>query len=490
MTDAAPPSGRGPSSLRARLTVGYTIALAIPLIAFAFLSYLAFSRALLARSDAFIGDALNVFVREAGAERMQAASAEDAIRTTLAEVRFRDLRMIVRDSMGTVLILGTESDRGEGGDGDRVLTALASAAPRADTVPRTVAGPNGGDRLITHAVVLAGETFLVSGAYPLRDLTAVLSQIRTMFVVAIPLLLLAAAFGAYLLAQRSLAPVTAMTARAEAITAQNLDQRLPVAGGAELMGLARVFNALLDRVERALAQQRRFMADASHEMRTPTAILRAEAEVTLAREHRTEAEYRESVQVMLQAGQRLTRLVDDLFLLARADAGHLALRAEPVYLEEIVHDAVRAVAQVGERRGVKVELRQMTQAPFNGDRALLDRLLLNLLDNAIKYSPAESTVEVVMAEAPGAHVISVIDHGPGIAPDAHDRIFDRFYRSDAARVRTAGSMTDGAGLGLAISRRIAVAHGGQLLLAASRPGLTEFRVVLPSGDREVPQVGE
>jgi two-component system OmpR family sensor kinase len=318
----------------------------------------------------------------------------------------------------------------------------------------------------------------------------VLAQIRTMFVIAIPMLLLAASFGAYLLAQRSLAPVAAMATRAEEITAQNLDQRLPVAGGAELMGLARVFNALLDRVEGALEQQRRFMADASHEMRTPTATLRAEAEVTLAREHRTEAEYRESVEVMLQSGQRLTRLVDDLFLLARADAGHLALRAEPVYLEEIVHDAVRAVVQVGERRGVTVELKQMTAAPFTGDRALLDRLLLNLLDNAIKYSPAGSTVEVVMAEAPSAHVIAVIDHGSGIAPEAQERIFDRFYRSDAARVRSAGSITDGAGLGLAIARRIAVAHGGSLTLVASRPGFTEFRVSLPSGDGEVTQRAE
>lgn len=490
MTAPAPEPGRGPSSLRTRLTIGYTVALAVPLILFAFFSYLTFSRALVARSDAFIGDALNVFVREAGAERMQARSSHDALQTTLDEVRFRDVRVIVRDSVGNVVASGAENDAATGGDGDRVLTALLSAAVQGDTMPQTITGPDGGLRLLTRNVRIGKERFLVSGAYPLRDLVAVLGQIRTMFVIAIPLLLLAAAVGAYLLAQRSLAPVAAMAMRAEEITAQNLDQRLPVGGGAELMGLARVFNELLDRVESALEQQRRFMADASHEMRTPTATLRAEAEVTLAREHRTEAEYRESVQVMLQAGQRLTRLVDDLFLLARADAGHLALRAEPVYLEEIVHDAVRAVVQVGERRGVKVELRQMTAAPFHGDRALLDRLLLNLLDNAIKYSPSESTVEVVMSEAPGAHVIAVIDHGSGIAPEAQGRIFDRFYRSDAARVRSAGSMTDGAGLGLAIARRIAIAHGGELELAVSRPGLTEFRVTLPSADREVAQVAE
>ena len=472
--------GRAPSSLRTQITIGYTAALALPLIVFAFLCYVTFSRALVTRSDAFIGDALSVFVREVAAERMQARSSLDAIHTTLNEVRFRDVRVLVRNSAGVVVASTAETDAGLGGDGDRVLTALSGADANADTLPRSIPAPDGGVRVLTRPVMLGNERFLVSGAYPLRDLAAVLSQIRTLFIVAIPLLLLIAALGAYLLAQRSLAPVAAMATRAEEITAQNLDQRLPVGGGAELMGLARVFNELLDRVEGALEQQRRFMADASHEMRTPTATLRAEAEVTLAREHRTEAEYRESVHVMLQSGQRLARLVDDLFLLARADAGHLALRAEPVYLEELVHDAVRAVVQVGERRGVSVELRHMTQAPFHGDRALLDRLLLNLLDNAIKYSPAGSTVEVVMGEVPGAHIVAVIDHGSGISPNAQARIFDRFYRSDAARVRTAGSMTDGAGLGLAIARRIAVAHGGTLELAVSRPGLTEFRLTLPS----------
>ena len=481
---------RAPSSLRTQLTISYTVALAIPLIGFAILCYLTFARALVTRSDAFISDALNVFAREVGAERMQAGSARDALRTTLNEVRFRDVRVLVRTSTGVVVAAAAESDAGLGGDGDPVLMALGDAKTIDDTLPRTIPAPTGALRVVTRSVMLGDERFVVSGAYPLRDLEAVLAQIRTLFVVAIPLLLLAAAVGAYLLAQRSLAPVAAMATRAEEITAQNLDQRLPVGGGAELMGLARVFNALLDRVEGALEQQRRFMADASHEMRTPTATLRAEAEVTLARAHRTESEYRESVQVMLQAGQRLGRLVDDLFLLARADAGHLALRVEPVYLEEIVHDAVRAVVQVGERRGVTVELRQMTQAPFRGDHLLLDRLLLNLLDNAIKYSPSGATVEVVMADAPGAHVIAVIDHGAGIAPDAQARIFDRFYRSDAARSRAAGSMTDGAGLGLAIARRIAVAHGGTLELVVSRPGLTEFRLTLPSADREVAQKAE
>lgn len=417
MTDEPARTPGAPSPLRRQLTVIYTIALALPLIIFASVSYITFERALLARTDHFIGDALNVFTREAVAERMQAASVRTAIATTVSEVKFRDVRIIVRDSAGTV---------------------VATSAPHDSTA-------TDGERILSRPLQVGAERFEVSGAYPLRDLVAVLARIRTIFIVAIPLLIVAAAAGAYLLAKRTLAPVAEMAERAE----------------------------------NALSQQRRFMADASHEMRTPTATLRTEAEVTLAREHRSEPEYRESVGVMLQSARRLSRLVDDLFLLARADAGHLMMHTEPVYLEEIVHDAVRAVASVAEKRGVRVELSRMTQAPIVGDRGLLERLVLNLLDNAIKYSSTASRVEVTMGQTPYAHTVSVVDHGPGIAPEDLEKIFERFFRGDAARTRSVDSLTDGAGLGLAIARRIAVAHGGRLVVASSRPGLTEFALSLP-----------
>jgi heavy metal sensor kinase len=469
---------RGPRSLRARLTLWYAAALAVPLVAFAVISYLAFAVAVRDRTDRDIADAMAVFAREVGAERRHGSSAREAIVATVNEMRFRDVRFIVRDRTGAVVAMGTDADFGVRAGGDRVLAELASRT--ADSGAVTIAGPLGGDRVITQALQVDGEPFRISGAYPMRDSVEVLESLRVLFTVAIPLLVVTAAVGAYFIANRGLAPVSAMAVRAGEITASNLHERLPVAGGAELTRLARVFNELLDRLENAFAQQRRFMADASHELRTPTAVLRAEAEVTLAREQRTDAEYRESIGVMLQASQRLTRIVDDLFLLARADAGHLVMRAEPVYLEEVVHDATRAVVQVGERRGVRVELRSMTQAPVTGDPDLLGRVLLNLLDNAIKYSPTDGTVEVAMASAPGRHVISVIDQGPGIAPEAVESIFERFYRGDAARSRPAESVTDGAGLGLAIARRIAVAHGGTLVVAESRPGRTEFRLTLPA----------
>jgi len=230
----------------------------------------------------------------------------------------------------------------------------------------------------------------------------------------------------------------------------------------------------------AFGQPRGFVADASHELRTPASILRTEADVTLSRAHRTEDEYRASVTVMQDAARRLGRVVDDLFLLARADAGHLVAHRAPLYLEEVVHDVTRAVRSVADQRGVQVELRRVAEAPFNGDADLLGRLLLNLLDNAIKHSPEGSTVAVELWRERDEYVISVADAGEGIPAEAVARVFERFFRVDAARSRVETSSTSGAGLGLPIARRIAEIHGGRLELRASRPGHTEFRVALPA----------
>lgn len=178
------------------------------------------------------------------------------------------------------------------------------------------------------------------------------------------------------------------------------------------------------------------------------------------------------------ASRRLTRIVDDLFLLARADAGHLPVRREPLYLEEVVHDGTRGVLHLAAQRGVTVELHELAQAPMQGDPDLLGRLLLNLLDNAIKHSPHGGVVEVRMAPVgPDRCAVSVVDHGPGIPVEAQDRIFERFFGVESARDR--GGPTSGAGLGLAIAKRICELHGGTLELVESRPGRTEFRFTLP-----------
>ena len=300
-------------------------------------------------------------------------------------------------------------------------------------------GAPGPFRTIERAEVLGARPIRIAGVYPLRDVDALLDRIRRMFWIAIPLLVAAAAAGGWFLAKRNLAPL-----------------------------------------ERSYDQQRRFMADASHELRTPAAALRAEADVTLSRPHRSESEYRESMTVVQDAARRLTRIVDDIFLLARADAGHLVMQRSEVALHDVVVDSVRTVQAIAQARGVTLRLADVVDARVMGDADLLGRVLLNLLDNAAKHAPAGSTVDLRMTAADGWCEVSVVDRGPGIPAEARDRVFERFYRVDTARSRSESTMTSGAGLGLPIARRIAEMHGGVVELRASEPGRTEFRVRLPT----------
>jgi two-component system OmpR family sensor kinase len=470
---------RGTASLRSRLAAWYAAALAVPLVAFAVVSWGAFAGAVVDRTDRDIAGALAVFTREATAERNRAASDREALETTVREMRFGDVRIIVRDAAGALVAAGVEADSGRVGDGDPVLGAIV--AHGTDTSAYVVPGPAGGTRVVSMTFRLRAAPYVASGAYAMREDVAVLGRIRSLFFIAIPLLVVVAAAGAWIIARRNLAPVAGMAARAGEISAANLGPRLEVGGPQELARLAAAFNALLDRLSASFDQHRRFMADASHELRTPTAVMKAEAEVALAREHREEPEYREALEVVRRSAGRLTRIVDDLFLLARADAGHLVVRDDVVYLDEVVHDAVRAMEPVGAGRGVTVRIASMGQATVRGDAELLGRVLLNLIDNAVKHSPRGADVIVDMGAEAGRHRVSVVDVGPGIPAADAARVFERFYRGDAARARADGSVTDGAGLGLAIARRIAAAHGGTLDLVESRPGRTEFRLVLPAG---------
>jgi len=465
------------------------VLLAVPLIAFAAASYVVVERTLERRTDVFIDDALTAFARELFAERRASMSVVQAMQTAVTEVKFRDLNIAILDSAGRLVVMNAT-----GGTSEELSTSRrpsASVEQQLLTVVRqrdltepqalTVQGTTDTYRILSLPLPVERQRFTLTGAYSLADIEDVLSQLRDLFLVAIPGLLLVSALGGSVLARRSLAPVAAMSAQAAVISASNMHERLPVGGGEELVGLARVVNGLLDRLEDSFDQQRRFVTDASHELRTPTAVVRTEADVTLSRGHRSEAEYRESVTVIRDAAQRLTRIVDDLFLLSRADSGHLVMRREPLYLEELVQEAARAVRSVASERGVQIALHEVVEAPLTGDADLLGRLLLNLLDNAIKHSPPGGTVDLAMHLHGARCEVRVGDTGPGIPPDAAARIFERFYRVDSARSRTETSATSGAGLGLAITRRIAEMHDGTVELALSRPGRTEFVVTLKVG---------
>jgi signal transduction histidine kinase len=227
-----------------------------------------------------------------------------------------------------------------------------------------------------------------------------------------------------------------------------------------------------------MRQQRQFMMDASHELRTPLSIVTGAAEVALAQSDRTSAEYREALAIVTDEGRRLRRLVEDMFTLTRADAGQQIVECARVYLDEVITETVRAADVLAAANGVEIRLTAEADQIYFGDELMLRRLVLNLLDNAIQHSPRGSYVEIALEHGDNMYVIRVVDHGSGISLSEQSLIFNRFYRADQTRVRY-DDATRGAGLGLAIARSIAEAHGGRLDLQHSGLDGSTFVVTLP-----------
>lgn len=466
-----------PTTIRARLTAWYTACLAIPLVLLAGIAYRTFERALVERTDDFLANALTAFQRELGAERRVRIEPLTAVSATIQELRFRDLAIVVIDSAGRLVALSEPIDPlAPSHVTPAALSALRTHAR--DSAAYTVVADSQDVRMLTRSLNDVGSGYLIGGVYPLRDVEGTLARTRATFLLAIPLLIVAAGTGGYFIAKRSLAPVAAIAARAAEIGASTLHERLPAAAPDELGRLGAVLNDLLNRLQTSFEQQRRFMADASHELRTPTAIIRAEADVTLSRPHRDEEEYRESATIVLNAARRLTRVVDDLLLAARADAGQVTLYRRELHLKDVVHEALEALRPTATARDVHLHFDPANDTPITGDPDLLGRVFLNLLDNAVRHSPTGATVQVSMESQGQNLVVSVLDHGPGIPREDWERVFERFVRLDPARTTPEHPTTGAAGLGLGIARRIMQLHGGDLRIHESRPGRTVFHASL------------
>ncbi|MDQ3919393.1 MAG: ATP-binding protein, partial [Acidobacteriota bacterium] len=330
-------------------------------------------------------------------------------------------------------------------------------------------------------VAASGKAYHVVISRSFNLVTREMASIRLTLYLAVPLALVVAGLGGWFLARRSLAPVAEMTERARRISAENLGERLPVVNPRDELGLlAETFNGLLRRLNSSFDLQRRFMADASHELRTPISVMRTATGVTLERDGREEGEYRDALKVVDEQAQRLTRIVEDMFTLARADTGRLAPRRERFRLDELLAETIRAAEVLGARKGLRVEAGRLEETPYVGDEGLLRQMILNLLDNAIKYTPPGGSVVATLERVPAGHAVSISDTGPGIPPEARAQIFERFYRVDKSRSRAdSNGAGSGAGLGLSIARWIAEVHHGQLDLQLSGPTGSTFVATLP-----------
>ncbi|HET9371087.1 MAG TPA: ATP-binding protein [Vicinamibacterales bacterium] len=473
-------------SVRARLTAWYVSLLAAILIAVVGLIYLLLARALYARIDAGLQALVGIAATSLANDLNGGQDAETAARRTTGELGSRQNVVAIYDGRGRLL--------GEAGREDDIVIPLVPADEIPTDVVRFITIVETDDRDDRHrlamqrVVVPAFEApFVIVTGTSLEPTDEELESLRSILIYVVPLSLVIAGIGGWFLAGRSLSPVVAMADRARQIGIENLGERLPVANPRDELGrLAGTFNELLARLQGSMNQQRQFMADASHELRTPVTTARTAATVALQQPSRAEAEYRETLAIVEQETTRLSRIVDDMFTLARADAGSYPIRIAPMYVDEVVDDVVRAARVVASSRDVTIAAASVRPAPFSGDEDLIRRLIVNLLDNAVRYAPSGSRVRVALdRDAGGAYAISVSDEGPGIPAEIQPRIFERFYRVDAAR--THGESSDGgAGLGLALVRWIARAHGGDVTVAASSRLGSTFVVTLKDSTPPAP----
>ena len=332
-------------------------------------------------------------------------------------------------------------------------------------------------RTWTTATTVDGQAYRILVATPLDGTEATLRRLRMLLFWTAPGVLLIASLGGYWMSRRALAPVDAIMQAARSIGIQNLSQRLDVpATGDELQRLSETWNGMLARLESAVQRLSQFTADASHELRTPIALIHTTAELALRRE-RSEEVYRDALRQVLTETERMARLVEDLLSLARADVGLPALPLERIELTPLVLD----VCQQGEVLARERQLEMSTEAPdqpvyVEANDPALRRLLLLLVDNAVKYTPAGGRITVSVGCDPNGATIAVRDTGIGIPEAALPRVFDRFYRADDSRNRNAG----GTGLGLSIAKWIADRHHASLEAESQAGQGATFRVRFPA----------
>jgi heavy metal sensor kinase len=331
-------------------------------------------------------------------------------------------------------------------------------------------------RVWSEKVQAGGQSYLIQVAFEMDDFYEALDHFALLLFISIPSLLLCAAAGGYWISTRALAPVDQITQTARTISAQNLSSRLVVPNTRdELQRLSETLNGMLGRLEAAFKKITQFTADASHELRTPVAVMRTRAELSL-RKARSADEYRDVIAEVLTELEKTSGLIEQLMFLARADSGAETLHFSDTNVAEVLREACHQGSALAEAKQIAFQEKISGDSLWiQGDASSLRRLFLILIDNAVKYTPASGQVEVSLQRNDGYAVAEVRDTGIGIAETDLPNVFERFYRADKARSRESG----GVGLGLSIGRWITEVHAGTIEVHSSPGRGSVFQIRLP-----------
>ena len=459
--------------LRVRLTLWYGTALALVLAVFAGVLYAEMARELREQVDLSLESAAAAAVRSLEQTRNSPFSQFDDLAAQFPELAVVDKFFQIFSPSGAITIQSPHITRR-----DIPLSRVAlEQALQGRSVYQSVKFIGESPLRLIAVPIRAGGTLvnIVQVGTSLLPVEETLRRLLLVLAVMMPVALAVSLAAGWFLAGRALKPVEGITQAARRIAEGDLSQRLATPAAADEIGtLVSTFNDMIAKLDASFQQVRRFSADASHELRTPLTVMKGETELALRRPRAVE-DYQLVLESNLEEIDRLTRIVDELLFLSRADLGEVKMASLPVRLDELIRDVHKQASVLGQEHGAQVSLGPLTSATVLGDELRLRELLLNLVDNAVKYSKPGGRVEVSLARDGGWATLSVSDQGIGIPTPAQARIFDRFYRTNEARAHA----KQGTGLGLSICTWIAESHQGRIEVQSQPDQGSCFTVILP-----------
>lgn len=465
--------------LRVRLTLWYGSALAMVLITFSVVLYVLTARNLRDDVDQSLEETATAAVRSLQERGFLPLIDEEELLSQFPELARIDKFFQIFSPSGTITIRSPNIRQHEVPLSRTALEATLNGQTILESAKYPHEPPL---RLISVPIIHRDNLlYIVQVGTSMESIEDTLRRFLILLVVAMPIALAVSLAAGWFLAGRALRPVDAITLAAQRIAAGDLSQRLTMPTAPDEIGrLAGTFNNMIGRLDTSFRQIRQFTSDASHELRTPLTVMKGETELVLRRPRALE-DYQAVLESNLEEIDRMTRIVEELLFLSRADMGEVKMESKPVLLEALVEDIHRQAPLLGQDRNIEVVLGTVMPALVQGDELRLRELLLNLVENAIKYSHPGGKVEIGLVTVGQEAILSVTDQGIGIGPEDHTKIFNRFFRTDGARNHT----KKGTGLGLAICAWIVEFHKGRISVKSAVGQGSTFTVTLPLAPQAV-----